>query len=100
MWGRLQPNALVFLITGRSAEIVGWTPGPRTAPLAGLPVWMRLIPLRRAGPGDPRGPGVRPTISAEFSKLEKRAALGFSLRGTSVPLERIVGPRGSRAEAT
>src|SRR5260370_41548216 len=32
---------------------MGRTPRSADGPLAGLPVWMRLIPLPRAGPGGP-----------------------------------------------
>ena len=64
--------------------------GPLAGPLAGLPVVDETDPVgeervqggnllsrhsaeAEALPkGDPRGPGVRPTMFAEFSELEKR----------------------------
>src|SRR5881296_3218245 len=85
---------LVFPITGRPAKIVGRTPRSAAGPLAGLPVVDETDPLGEGGSrevtfcsgicssggfaqgGPARTGGFRPTIFAEFSELEKRAALG------------------------
>src|SRR6266704_3307410 len=73
MWGRLATlMPLVFPMTGRSAKLWG---GP---PVRGRPSRLDEIdPVAKSGSRGTRADqGVRPTIFAEFSQLEKRVALG------------------------
>ena len=75
--GWMWPNAARFSITGRPAKIVGRTPRSAAGPLAGLPVVDETDPVgEERVQGTRADQGVRPTIFAEFSELEKRVALG------------------------
>jgi hypothetical protein len=57
---------LSFPNTGQSALIVGRNPGPRPTPSSARPAGCGYSIGERWVQGDPRRPGVCPTISAEF----------------------------------